>query len=94
MLLLSWIARGGKCGIVTLDLLNCTKVCSNASPTHPSAYKQYDQVDGKRQFCCLRPTTDGHHSQYFRFPVFRGLAPDPCLGDRHCAPVLLAYTTI
>ena len=35
--LLSWIVQGDGRGVVTLDLLNCTEVCSVASPTHPSA---------------------------------------------------------
>jgi hypothetical protein len=49
MLLLSWIAQGGGCGIITLDLLNCTEVCSVASLTHPSAQDDVGTLAAKAQ---------------------------------------------
>ena len=40
ILLLSLIAPGGGRGVVTLDLLNPTEVCSIPSPTHSSASRE------------------------------------------------------
>ena len=49
MLLLSWIAQGGGCGIVTLDLPNCTEIRTDASPTHPSAQDDVGAIVVKAQ---------------------------------------------
>ncbi|KAH0831167.1 hypothetical protein J3R83DRAFT_13743 [Lanmaoa asiatica] len=49
MLLLSWIARGGGRGVVTLDLLNCTEVRSVPSPSHPSAKEDVGTIAARAQ---------------------------------------------
>jgi hypothetical protein len=49
MLLLSWIAQGGGQGIATLNLLNCTEVCSVASPTHLSAQDDVGTIAARAQ---------------------------------------------
>ena len=49
MLLLSWLAPGGGCGIIALDLLNCTSVQSTPSPTHPSACDDVGMIAARQQ---------------------------------------------
>ena len=44
---ISWIARGPRRGIITLDLLDCTEVDSVASPTHPSSQDDVGSVGCK-----------------------------------------------
>lgn len=49
MLLSPWIAQGGGRRVMTLDLLNCTKVCSVVLPTHPSAQDHIGTIAMKVQ---------------------------------------------
>jgi len=56
MLVLSWIAPGGGRGVVTLDLLNCTEVCSVPSLTHSSAREDVGTIAVRAQ------VAEGHGS--------------------------------
>ncbi|QRV75841.1 hypothetical protein RhiJN_10835 [Ceratobasidium sp. AG-Ba] len=49
VLILTWIAPTGGCGVVTLNLANCTEVRSVPPPSHPSACDDVGSVAARLQ---------------------------------------------